>query len=210
MIRIVVADDHQLVREGIKKILAREADIALVAEAWDLESLLAVLVEEQVDILLLDLSLAYPDEVAIIRIMRERFPSLPLIVISSHEESRFGIDSLREGASGYISKSMTADVVIKAIRKVYAGGRYVSETLADLLAQELTAPKPQLPHLLLTEREGEVFLLLGSGLPIKQVSARLGISISSVNTYRNRIFTKMQLKTNAELIRYALKHDLVG
>jgi two-component system invasion response regulator UvrY len=210
MIRIVVADDHQLVREGIKKVLLREAAAISVSEAWDVPSLLSVLNAEAVDVLLLDLGLAPPNELSVLRLVRERFPSIPVIVISSHEESRFGIDVLREGASGYVSKSMTVDVVVKAVQRVHAGGRYVSETLADLLAQELTSQKPDLPHTRLTEREAQVFLLLAAGLPIKRIAGRLEISISSVNTYRTRILTKMQMQTSAELIRYAVKHGLVA
>ena len=210
MIRLVIADDHQLVREGIKKTLTSDSGIEVVGEAWDLPSLLALLAEQQVDILLLDLSLGPPNELAALRTVRERFPRVPILIISAHAESRFGIDSLREGASGYLTKSMSVDVLAKAVRKVCGGGRYVSEALADLLACELTAPKNPLPHEVLTGRESQVLMLLASGLTIKQVAGKLDISISSVNTYRSRILGKMQLKTNAELIRYAVKHGLAN
>jgi len=210
MIRLVIADDHQLVREGIKKTLTSDSGIEVVGEAWDLPSLFALLAEQQVDILLLDLSLGPPNELAALRTVRERFPRVPILVISAHAESRFGIDSLREGASGYLTKSMSVDVLAKAVRKVCGGGRYVSEALADLLACELTAPKNPLPHEVLTGRESQVLMLLASGLTIKQVAGKLDISISSVNTYRSRILGKMQLKTNAELIRYAVKHGLAN
>lgn len=208
MIKIVVADDHQLVREGIKKTLARESDIELVGEAWDTESMLTVLAEQAVDIVLLDLSLSPPNELAVLRILRERFPQVPVLVLSSHLESQFGVESLREGASGYITKSMTVDVIVKAVRKVYAGGRYVSESLADLLANELVSPKIPSLHELLTTRETQVLVLLAGGLSVKQIAGKLDISNSSVNTYRNRLFSKMKLKTNAELIRYAIKQGL--
>jgi len=210
MIRIVVADDHQLVREGIKKILARESDIELAGEAWDTESLLQVLNVREVDIVLLDLSLSPPDELATLRLLRAKFPYLAVIVISSHLESEFGIGSLREGASGYITKSMTVDVIVKAVRKVHAGGRYVSESLADLLAHELVSPKNPQPHELLTDRETQVLVLLASGLSVKQIAGKLAISNSSVNTYRTRLFSKMGLRTNAELIRYAITHGLAS
>lgn len=210
MIRIVVADDHQLVREGIKKTLARESDIALVGEAWDSESLLQLLDAHAVDIVLLDLSLSPPDELATLRVLRERFPQVAVIVVSSHLECEFGVDSLREGASGYITKSMTVDVIVKAIRKVYGGGRYVSESLADLLAHELVAPRNTQPHERLTDRETQVLVLLASGLSVKQIAGRLGISNSSVNTYRVRMLGKMGLKNNAELIRYAIMHGLAS
>lgn len=210
MIRIVVADDHQLVREGIKKTLAREPDIELVGEAWDNESLQLVLEANEVDIVLLDLSLSPPDELATLRLLRKRFPHVAVIVVSSHMEGEFGVDSLREGASGYITKSMTVDVIVKAVRKVYGGGRYVSESLADLLAHELVAPKNPLPHERLTDRETQVLILFAEGFTVKQIAGKLGISNSSVNTYRARLFSKMALKTNAELIRYAIKHGLAS
>lgn len=208
MIKIVVADDHQLVREGIKKTLARESDIELVGEAWDTESMLTVLAAQAVDIVLLDLSLSPPNELAVLRILRERFPQVPVLVLSSHLESQFGVESLREGASGYITKSMTVDVIVKAVRKVHAGGRYVSESLADLLANELVSPKIPSLHEMLTARETQVLVLLAGGLSVKQIAGKLDISNSSVNTYRNRLFSKMKLKTNAELIRYAIKQGL--
>lgn len=210
MIKIVVADDHQLVREGIKKTLARESDIELVGEAGDIQTLLSLLTEQEVDIILLDLCLSPPTELAALRTVRAQFPQIPVVVVSSHLESEFGVESLREGASGYVTKSMTVDVIVKAVRKVHAGGRYVSESLAELLAHELTVPKSQHPHERLTNRETEVLVLLASGLSIKQIAAKLSISNSSVNTYRSRLFTKMELRTNADLIRYAIKQGLAS
>lgn len=210
MIRIIVADDHQLVREGIKKVLALHPDIDVVGEAPDLATLLAELSKRTADVLLLDLSLSPRDELHALRTVRERFPELPVLVISSHHESQFGLESLRLGASGYISKAMTVDLIAKAIRKVHAGGRYVSEPLSELLAEELATPRPRLPHQLLTDRETQVLKLLANGLALKQIAAALNISVSSVNTYRTRILEKMQMNTSADLIRYAVKHHLVG
>lgn len=210
MPKVVIADDHQLVREGIKKVLSREADIILVGEAADLAATLDVLSSVQADVLILDLSLSPTHELDALRTVRTRFPKLAVLVLSSHSEDQFGIDALRAGAAGYISKSMTADVMAKAVRKVHAGSRYVSETLAELLAQELSSSPPRRPHELLTERETQVLQLLGAGMPIKQVAARLDISISSVNTYRQRIFAKMSMSTTPELIRYAVQHGLVA
>jgi len=208
MIRIVVADDHQLIREGIKKTLASADDIVVAGEAWDMPSLLSALAHQPADLVVLDLTLSPQHELAALRTVRERFPQIPVLVISLYSESQFGVACLRAGASGYISKSMTVDVIEKAMRKVHAGGHYVSEALADLLARELTAPKAPSPHELLTEREAQVLALLATGLSVKQVAGKLDISISSVNTYRARIFSKMGLASNAELIRYAIKHHI--
>lgn len=210
MIRVVIADDHQLVREGVKKVLSADPDIVLVGEAADLASTLALLDSVEADLLLLDLTLSPVHDLDALRTVVERFPALRVLVLSSHSEERFGIPVLKLGAAGYISKSMTVDVVLKAIHRVHAGGRYLSERLADLLANEVSSPQLRQAHERLTDRELQVLRLLAMGHPVKQVAARLNISISSVNTYRARIFTKLQLRSNAELIRYALHHGLVS
>lgn len=209
MIRVIIADDHQLVREGVKKVLSVDPDIALVGEAADLAATLEVLATVEADLLLLDLTLSPTHELDALRTVVERFPAIRVLVLSSHTEERFGIAVLKLGAAGFIPKSLTADVVLKAIHKVHAGGRYLSETLAELLANEVSSPQPRQAHERLTARELEVLRLLAMGHPVKQVAGKLDISISSVNTYRGRIFTKLELRSNAELIRYAIHHRLV-
>jgi len=210
MIRVVIADDHQLVREGVKKVLSVDPDIVLVGEADNLKSTLAVLDAVEADLLLLDLTLSPIHELDALRTVVERFPDVRVLVLSSHSEERFGIPVLKLGAAGYVPKSLTVDVVLKAIHKVHAGGRYLSEGLADILAREVSSPRPRHAHERLTDRELQVMRLLAVGQPVKQVAARLSISISSVNTYRSRIFAKLELRSNAELIRYAIQHGLVA
>ncbi len=210
MIRVVIADDHQLVREGVKKVLSVDPEIVLVGEAADLKSTLAVLETVETDLLLLDLTLSPIHELDALRTVVERFPGLRVLVLSSHSEERFGIPVLKLGAAGYIPKSLTVDVMLKAIHKVHAGGRYLSEDLADILAREVSSPHPRHAHERLTDRELQVLHLLAVGQPVKQVAAKLDISISSVNTYRSRIFAKLQLRNNADLIRYAIQHGLVA
>lgn len=208
MIRIVLADPHQLIREGIKKTLEPERDMMIVGEASDLPSLISELDGQQADIVLLDLSLEPSDDLAALRMVRERFATVRVLMLTSHPESQAGLASLREGASGYLTKAMTVDVIAGAVRKVHSGGHYVSECMADLLARDLITPMVLRPHELLTAREAQVLVLLASGLSVKQTAGALHISISSVNTYRTRIFGKMKLKTNAELIRYGITHGL--
>ncbi|WP_051517015.1 response regulator transcription factor [Herbaspirillum sp. RV1423] len=202
-IRVVVADGHQLVREGVKRVVAVDPGIVVVGESADLAA-------TRPDVLLLDLSLSGTHELDALRAVTERFAGMPVLVLSSHSEAQFGIAVLRLGAAGYLCKSLAADVIVKAIRKAHAGGRYLSETLAELLAEKLASPHPRHPHELLTEREHDVLRLLALGSPVKQVAGKLDISISSVNTYRGRIFTKLRIKSNAELIRYAMRHRLVS
>lgn len=209
MIRVVIADDHQLVREGVKKVLSADPDIVVVGEAADLASTLAVLDAREADLLLLDLTLSPSHELDALRTVVQRYPGMRVLVLSSHSEERFGIPVLKLGAAGYVPKSLTVDLVLKAIHKVHAGGRYLSESLADLLAHEVASAQPRQAHERLTERELQVTRLLAMGHPVKQVAARLDISVSSVNTYRGRIFDKLALRSNAELIRYAIHHKLV-
>lgn len=210
MIRVVVADDHQLVREGVKKVLSMDPDIVLAGESADLPGTLDVVLSTRPDVLLLDLSLGPTHELDALRTVIDRFPGMPVLVLSSHSEEQFGIAVLRLGAAGYISKSLAADVVVQAIRKAHAGARYLSDTLAELLAEQVASPHPRHAHQLLTEREHHVLRLLALGSPVKQVAGKLDISVSSVNTYRSRIFAKLRIKSNAELIRYAIRHRLVS
>jgi DNA-binding NarL/FixJ family response regulator len=160
-------------------------------------------------VLLLDLSLGPTHELDALRTVTERFPGMPVLMLSAHNEAQFGIAVLRLGASGYIGKSQSADVLAKAIRKAHAGGRYLSDTLADLLAEEVASPHPRHAHERLTDREHQVLRWLAVGSPVKQVAGKLDISVSSVNTYRSRVFAKLRIKSNAELIRYAIQHGLV-
>lgn len=209
-IRLVVADGHQLIREGVKQVVAVDPGIVVVGESADLAATLEVVAATRPDVLLLDLSLSPTHELDALRAVTERFAGMPVLVLSSHSEEQFGIAALRLGASGYLCKSLAADVIVKAIRKAHAGGRYLSDTLAELLADKLASPHPRQPHELLTERERDVLRLLALGSPVKQVAGKLDISASSVNTYRGRIFTKLCIKSNAELIRYAMRHRLVS
>jgi DNA-binding NarL/FixJ family response regulator len=213
-IRVVVADGHQLVREGVKRVVAVDPGIVVVGESADLAATLEVVAATRPDVLLLDLSLSGTHELDALRAVTGRFAGMPVLVLSSHSEAQFGIAALRLGAAGYLCKSLAADVIVKAIRKAHAGGRYLRDTLAELLAEllaeKLTSPHPRHPHELLTEREHDVLRLLALGSPVKQVAGKLDISISSVNTYRGRMFTKLRIKSNAELIRYAMRHRLVS
>lgn len=208
-IRIVVADAHQLVREGVKRVVA-DAGIVVVGESADLAATLAVLAATRPDLLLLDLGPDPTADLAPLRAVSERFAGMPVLVLGADNEEQFGIAALRHGAAGYLCKSLGAEHIVEAIRKVHGGGRYLSERLAQLLAEKLACPHACQLHELLTEREHQVLRLLAMGSPVKQAAARLDISISSVNTYRSRIFAKLRIKSNAELIRYALRQRLVS
>jgi DNA-binding NarL/FixJ family response regulator len=209
MIRIVIADDHELIREGIKKIIRSSRDMRIVGEAADIEGTIRLAEEHAPDILILDINLPGHDGLEGLEQVRRRFPGMSILILSMYPEERFAIRALKTGAAGYITKAMAAEELVKAIRKVMAGGSYISPRLAELLAQDVRAPRNTGPHESLTNRELQILRLIGAGRQIKQVAAELSISVSSVNTYRSRIFRKMGLSSNAALIRYAVEHRLL-
>jgi two-component system, NarL family, invasion response regulator UvrY len=210
LINIVIADDHELIREGIKKIIRSSRDLRIVGEAAGFDALTELVEQATPDLVILDLSLPSYEGLAGLVELRSRFPKQRVLILSMFPEEQFAIPALRAGASGYVSKSMAAEELVLGIRRVMAGSTYVSANLAGLLAADAAAPPSRPAHELLTRRERDVLTMIGAGKQIKQVSAELGISISSVNTYRARIFKKMGLASNAALIRYALKFGLVG
>lgn len=209
MIKLVLADDHELIREGVKKIIRSQEGMKVVGEAADLAQAIALVARHSPDVVVLDVSMpGGGDGLDGLAELRRRFPAPRVIMLSMYPEERYAMAALRAGASGYVTKSMAAEELVKAIRKAVDGGTYIGPGLAEQLAREACAPPPPAPHHGLSARETEILTLIGSGLQVKQVAAELGISVSSVNTYRNRIFQKMGLSSNAALIRYALQHGL--
>lgn len=209
VIRIVIADDHQLIREGIKKIVRSSRDIRLVGEAANIAEAMQLVARHAPDVVVLDLSLPGYDGLEGLVEVRQGFPDIPILILSMYPEERFAVRALKKGASGYVTKAMAAEELLKAIRKVVSGGSYVSPCLAELLALDVRDPLRVSLHEALTDRELQVMSLLGSGKQVKQIAAQLSISTSSINTYRARIFKKMGLASNAAVIRYAVEHDLV-
>jgi DNA-binding NarL/FixJ family response regulator len=208
LITLVIADDHELIREGVKKILRSAHGLRVAGEAAGLAQTLALVEQHRPDLVVLDISLPGYDGMEGLEELKRRFPQQRVIMLSMYAEERFAVAALRAGAAGYVTKTMAAEELVKAIRKVQEGGVYVSVRVAELLAQQAGAPQPLAPHLRLTAREGEILALIGAGLQVKQVAAELEISVSSVNTYRNRIFQKTGMASNAALIRYAVEHGL--
>jgi DNA-binding NarL/FixJ family response regulator len=210
LIRLVIADDHELIREGIKKIVRPCADLKVAGEAADLRQAIALVAQVRPDVVVLDISMPDADGLDGLAAMRRHFPNLGVIVLSMHAEERFALDALRAGALGYVSKTAAASELVDALRQAALGKQWIGPRVAELLEREAAGPQARPPHQLLTPREGEILALIGAGLQVKQVAAELGISVSTVNTYRNRIFRKMGLSSNAALIRYAMHHGLAG
>lgn len=209
MIRVVVAEDHVLVREGIKKVLRPLEDVRLLGAVENLAQMFRLLESQEADLAILGLGPNGNDELEGLRLVRKKFPDLPILILSTHSEGRFGVQALKMGARGYVTKSMCIEEFVNAIRRIGQGGHYVSARLAEILAASLASENTLLPHYLLTVREAQVMRLLGSGMQIKTAAAELNLSISSVNTYRARIFKKLGVRSNAALVRYVIEHRLI-
>jgi two-component system, NarL family, invasion response regulator UvrY len=207
--RILVADDHAVVREGVKRILSAVADGVVVGEASNGQELLAHVTAETWDMVLLDISMPGRNGLDVLRQLHSTCPLLPVLVFSMHPEHQYAIRAFKSGAAGYLTKESIPDELVAAIRKVIQGGRYVSHAMSEYLVDELARPADAPPHGRLSDRELQVLCLLASGKTVTQIAAELSLSVKTVSTHRSRILEKMRLKTNAELIRYAIWHRLV-
>lgn len=209
MIRLFVADDHVLVREGLKRLVEDCEDVAVVGESEEGDRLLEPGVLAETDVLLLDISMPGPGFLELMRRLGEQWPGVHVLVLSMHAEDEYALRALRAGAAGYLSKDRTSEELTEAIRRVYRGGRYVTNSLAERLAGMLSPGTEELPHEKLSDREFQVFCMLALGRSVNDIAAELGLSPKTVGTYRSRILGKTSLRSNAEVIRYALKHRLV-
>jgi DNA-binding NarL/FixJ family response regulator len=209
MIRVAIVDDHPLIREGFKKLLGRQPDFLLSGEASTIGGLTDLLAAAACDVLVLDISLPDGSSLEALPELRRRFPNVAVLVLSMHSEDRFALNALRQGAAGYLTKSSAPTELIKAIRKVASGRRYLSDALAELIAVHSAAGPPKPPHEGLSSREHQVFLLLAQGVTVKETAARLGLSLNTVHTYRRRILEKLDLQSTTQLALYALRHELI-
>ena len=209
MIKIVIADDHPVVRAGLKQILADATDIEVVGEAGDGHEVIKLIREGGVDVVLLDITMPGLMGLDALKQMSVENPKLPILVLSMHPEEQYAVRVLKAGASGYLTKAAAPDQLIGAIRKVYRGGRYVSSALAEKLALGLRSGATGLPHETLSDREYQVLCSISSGKTVKEIAAELSLSEKTVSTYRARILEKMNMKSNAELTHYGIKNELV-
>jgi DNA-binding NarL/FixJ family response regulator len=209
MIRVLIADDHPIVRRGLKQILADEPDVAVLGEAQDGQDVLRLIREQPWDVLVLDLNMPGLGGLEILQEVRERRPNLPVLIMSVHPEEQFGVRVLKAGAAGYLPKETAPDELVHAIRKVHSGGKYVSRSLAEKLAAALEAGAERPAHEALTDREYQVLCLIGSGKTVSQIAEKLCLSVKTVSTYRARILEKMRMESNAELMHYAMSNHLV-
>jgi DNA-binding NarL/FixJ family response regulator len=209
MIKICITDDHYLIREGFKKSISRQHDMQVVGEAANAKDTLRFLSHHECDVLVLDISLPGKSGLELIRDLEARFPAVKILIMSIHPEDRYGLRVLKSSASGYISKDTHPEELIRAIRQVAMGKRYTSKDMSEKILSHLHKDSTRELHEELSNREFEVLMAIGRGLSITEISEKLSLSISTVNTYRKRILNKMGKKTNAELIHYVIKNNLL-
>lgn len=209
MIRVIIADDHDLIRNGFAGLVEQEADIVLVGEARTAGELLGVVDTTRSDVIVLDISMPDRSGLEIIELIRARDPHTRILVLSMHPEGRYAHRAIADGAAGYLTKDAAGEELVTAIRRVAQRGRYVSQALAEELASELSTPDEALPHRELSDREYQLLLLIGEGRTMREAAEKLCLSINTVNSYRRRLVEKMRLRSNNELIRYVLQHNLI-
>jgi len=209
MIRVLIADDHPIVRQGLKQILSEEPDMEIVGEATNSNEVIDLAEKRNWDIVILDITMPGRGGLDVLKVLRRDFPKLPVLVLSIHPEDQYAVRALKAGAAGYMTKESAPEELIMAMRTVLKGKKYISPSLAEKLADYLESEDQKNIHEILSDREHQVLLMIASGKSIKEIAEELSLSIKTISTYRARIFEKMKMKSNAELIRYAINKNLV-
>ena len=209
MIKILIADDHTIVREGLKQILMETSDMVVAAEAANGQEVLDKIGNDDFDVVVLDIAMPGRSGLDILKELRSNKLKLPILVLSMYPEDQYALRVLRAGADGYLTKESAPNDLITAIRKVYAGKKYISPVLAEKLAFGLDADAAKPPHELLSDREYQVMCRIASGKTVKEIADELFLSVKTISTYRARILEKMGMKNNAELTHYAIQNRLV-
>ncbi|MCX7141624.1 MAG: response regulator transcription factor [Proteobacteria bacterium] len=210
MIRVISADDHALVRGGVKRLLTSAAGIDVVGEAAEGVELLQLLQRQPCDVLLLDITMPGKDGLTLLKEVRDKWPGIAVVIVSMHPERQYAARALRAGARGYLTKEGAQDQLIDAVRTVVAGGLYVSPALAQVLADQVSGDQGKLAHETLSDRELKVLVRLGSGKTVSEIADELFLSVNTVKTYRARLLAKLGLATTFDLIQYVTENKLGG
>lgn len=209
MVNVLIADDHPIIRYGLKQILSEEPDIEILGEAQNCGEVLEHVRKQKWHLVILDISMPGRGGIDVLKELKHQYPNLPVLVLSMHPEDQYAKRALKAGAAGYLNKGNAQEELIKAVRKILQGGKYVSPTLAEKLASDLEAEAEKPLRETLSDREYEVMLLIASGKTVSQIAVELTLSVKTIDTYRSRILEKMKMKTNSELMHYAIKNKLV-
>lgn len=208
-LKVFIADDHLLIREGLKKILSGEKEFIVVGETGEPDEVLDFMNENEVDILILDLNMPGRSGLDVLKQVKKIKPETKVLILSMYPEDQFGERTIKAGASGYITKESASDELLDALKKIAKGGNYISKAFAEKLLYKTKSINEQKPHELLSDRELQIMILMAKGKTQVEISSELALSTSTVNTYRSRILEKLKLKSNAEIIRYALQNNLL-
>jgi len=208
--RILIADDHAVIRRGLKQILLDEYPSAEIDEAADAEAAIKKSITGNWDVIISDLSMPGRSGLDLVQHIKQNFPKLPVLILSIHPEEQYAIRALKAGAAGYLNKEAAPEELVMAVQRLLQGRKYISASIAEKMADELDKEKTnRASHELLSDRELDVFKLIAGGTSVTDISEKLSLSITTVSTYRARIMNKMNMKSNADLTRYALEHSLI-
>jgi len=209
MLRILIADDHAIIRKGLKQILLEEYPSATIEEVNDAEGAINKTITNAWDILICDLSMPGRSGLDVLQHVKQNLLKLPVLILSIHPEEQYAIRALKAGAAGYLSKDAATEELVKAVQRILQGRKYISSSLAEIMASELDQEASKPAHELLSDREFHVFKLIADGKSVSEIAEQLSLSITTVSTYRSRILEKMDIKTNADMTRYALEKKLI-
>jgi two-component system, NarL family, invasion response regulator UvrY len=209
MIRILIADDHPLIRKGLKQIISRESDIEIVCEAANAVEVFEIMNKNKIDVLILDISMPGMSGFEVLDKIKQKCPKLPVLMLSALSEELYALKTLKAGASGFINKESAPEELVKAIRKVFSGGLFVSPYLAEKLASDFKNGITKQPHEKLSKREFQIMCLIGSGKTVSEIANELFLNVRTISTYRARILDKMNLKNNSEITNFCMKEGFI-
>ncbi|MCK9284229.1 MAG: response regulator transcription factor [Rhodocyclaceae bacterium] len=208
-IDVLIADDHSIIRDGLRNILDDTEDLVAAGEASNGNMALEMIREREWGLLVLDLSMPGRNGLELIKLIKADRPKLPILIFSMHQEEQYAVRAIRSGAAGYLTKDSDSDLLLPAMRKVAAGGFFVSPKVAELLATDVSRPADSLPHTLLSNREFEIFNRIVRGVSLTDIAEELSLSIKTVSTHKSHILDKMKLASQVDLVRYAIEHNLL-
>ncbi|MFA6400021.1 MAG: response regulator transcription factor [Salinivirgaceae bacterium] len=207
--RILICDDHKIVRDGLKQILLQQKEISLISEAGNGNEALQILKKESYDVVLLDISMPDRSGLEILQAIKTKWPTINVLMLSMHPQEQYAIRALKLGASGYLTKDTASEELLLAVKRVSTGGKYISQSLAETMASHFDLDATKQKHEMLSSREFEIMIKLANGKSLQEIGNELCISDKTVSTYRSRIMGKMQLSKNAELTRYCIENNLL-
>ncbi|PKP47655.1 MAG: DNA-binding response regulator [Bacteroidetes bacterium HGW-Bacteroidetes-11] len=207
--KLLICDDHKIVREGLRQILLQIEEVSSIIEASNGSEVCAILKERAIDIVILDISLPDKNGLEVLQIVKEKWPSTNVLMLSMHPQEQYAIRALKLGAAGYLTKDTASDELLMAVKKISAGGKYISQSLAESMALQFKLKAQQHKHELLSQREFEIMIQLANGKSLLEIGNILCISAKTVSTYRGRIMAKMELNKNTELAIYCIENDLI-